>query len=115
MRIKPGDPNSRFKGPGPGSYNPRVDYAKENLGTVKIGTGTRDQGKALPGGKDAPGPGQYTLGTSLSGPAFGIGTSQRDESKGQDIPGPGQYHVPTYIANLPRYMMPDRPESLRFL
>ena len=57
MRIKPDDPNSRFRAPGPGQYNPRVDYAKENLGAVKIGTGTRDQGKALPGGKDAPGPG----------------------------------------------------------
>lgn len=75
MRIKPEDPSSRFKGPGPGSYNPRVDCAKENQGAVKIGTSTRDQGKAMPGSKDAPGPGQYTVGTSLSGPAFGIGTS----------------------------------------
>jgi hypothetical protein len=41
--------------PGPGAYNPKVDYAKENIGGVKIGTGKRSNKV----GSEAPGPGNY--------------------------------------------------------
>ncbi|TNV81347.1 hypothetical protein FGO68_gene8366 [Halteria grandinella] len=117
MGIKTGGKNFGDKSPGPGQYNPKIDYAKENLGSVRIGTGTRDQGSSVFTGKDMPGPGQYTLGTSLSGPAFGVGTSMRDGGGGGkgEVPGPGSYRLPTHIANLPKYIMPDRPDHLRFL
>jgi hypothetical protein len=65
-----------FNSPGPGQYNPKVEYAKENIGGIKIGTGTRDS-RGLTGGKDVPGPGQYNAGGNLGGPAFGIGTGSR--------------------------------------
>jgi len=116
MRPRTSGAESNLKSPGPGSYDPRVDYAKENLGQVKIGTSTRNSIKSL---AEVPGPGQYTVGGSLGGPAFGIGSSNRNDGSSmktkQYVPGPGAYHVPTHIANLPRYIMPDRPDSLRYL
>ena len=119
MRMKTSGKSFAEKSPGPGQYNPKIDYAKENLGSVRIGTGKRDNGGALPGGKDIPGPGQYTVGTALGGPAFGIGSSQREDggaAKQKDgVPGPGSYRLPTHIANLPKYIMPDRSDNLRFL
>ena len=118
MRIRTASKNSLDKSPGPGHYNPKVDYAKENLGGVKIGTGNRSQHTTL-GGKEVPGPGQYDLGSSMAGPAFGIGSSTREDGSASkskmQTPGPGSYKVPTYIANLPKYSMPDRPDNLRFL
>lgn len=117
MRPKTSSLSDLNKSPGPGAYNPKFDVSKENLGACKIGTGTRDAGKNIPGGKEVPGPGAYAPRTSLGGPAFGIGSSMRDEvnPKSLGTPGPGHYKVPTYIANLPKYTMPDRPESLRYL
>jgi hypothetical protein len=63
------------KAPGPGQYDPKIDYAKENIGGVKIGTSLRDSKNMISGG--APGPGNYNITGSLGGPAFGIGSSNR--------------------------------------
>lgn len=106
------------KCPDPGTYNPRDSYTKENLGTCKIGTGTRDGNTQLPGGKEVPGPGNYNIRGSLGGPSFGIGSSMRDALGGMNDKnslGPGHYHVPTYTGNLPKYTMPDRPDNLRYI
>ena len=72
----------------------------------------------LPGGVNVPGPGQYTLSGTINGPSFGIGSSNRESIGGAGkkfTPGPGHYKVPTYIANLPKYTMPDRPDNLRYI
>jgi Sperm-tail PG-rich repeat len=101
--------------PGPGAYQPKIAISKENLGNIKIGTSKRENRNS---GVFVPGPGAYTLNTSLGGPAFGIGSSTRDGSPAKtknQTPGPGYYKVPTHIANLPRYVMPDRPDNLRFI
>ena len=82
MRLKTGAKSGLNKSPGPGAYNPKIDFSKENLGGIKIGTGTRDSHGALAGAKEVPGPGQYELKRSLNGPAFGIGTSQREHGSG---------------------------------
>ena len=69
------------------------------------------------GGKEVPGPGSYTMSGVLGGPAYAIGSSNRAKSKAtsDQTPGPGHYKVPTYIANLPKYTMPDRAENLRYI
>ena len=79
MRVKTNQKSGADKSPGPGAYNPKLEYLKENLGGVKIGTGTRDSKGALPGGKEVPGPGAYVISGTMSGPAFGIGTSHRED------------------------------------
>lgn len=61
--------------PGPGQYNPSVDYAKENLGGIKIGTSKRSGNKEL---ENVPGPGNYQAYNSIGlGPGFGFGTGSR--------------------------------------
>lgn len=82
--LKQGNSNA----PGPGAYNPRVEYAKENIGGVRIGTSTRDS-KGMLGGKDVPGPGQYNSSGNLGGPAYGIGSGSRATLKKDHTPGPG--------------------------
>jgi hypothetical protein len=64
--------------PGPGQYNPRVDYAKENLGGVKIGTSPRGFKYNNEG---VPGPGNYNVHGRLGGPAYGIGSGSRSNAK----------------------------------
>lgn len=97
--------------PGPGAYNPSVEYSKENLGGVKIGTSIRNKQSS----DNPPGPGNYNVGGRLGGPAFGIGTGIRSGAKSDQTPGPGHYKLPSYVANLPKYSMPDQPESLRYI
>jgi len=50
--------------PGPGAYNPSLDYAKENLGGVKIGTNPRGNNYR---GDGVPGPGNYNVSGRLGG------------------------------------------------
>ena len=117
MRVKTHIKTSNEMAPGPGAYNPKFSVSKENLGNVKIGTSKRDT-RGLPGGASVPGPGQYTLSGTNNGPSFGIGSSHRDglgASGAKNTPGPGHYKVPTYIANLPKYTMPDRADNLRYI
>ena len=64
--------------PGPGAYNPRVDYSKENPGSIKIGTSPRNSKFNTEG---VPGPGNYNVTGRLGGPAYGIGTGSRSNSK----------------------------------
>lgn len=78
MGLKTSIKTSNQFTPGPGAYQPKIALSKENLGNIKIGTSKRDN-RNDPGVK-VPGPGAYTLGTTISGPAFGIGSSTRDGS-----------------------------------
>jgi len=103
---------ARHSTPGPGNYNPRVDPAKENLGNVKIGTSKRD---GLYGGKsNSPGPGNYKMGGSVNGPQYGFGSGSRGKAKASDIPGPGHYKVPYRVAEVPKYIIPDKPEEFKW-
>lgn len=81
--------------PGPGTYNPRVDYSKENLGGVRIGTSPRGS-KYL--GDGVPGPGNYNVGGRIGGPAYGMGSGSRSNAKIEQTPGPGHYKLPYYVA-----------------
>lgn len=67
------------------------------------------------GGKENPGPGSYSMYGGLGGPAYAIGSGSRGKMTLDNTPGPGHYKVPTYIANLPKYTMPDRSENLRYI
>ena len=77
MGVKTSMKTSNLFTPGPGAYQPKIAISKENLGNIRIGTSKRDNRN---GGVNVPGPGAYTLGSTIAGPAFGIGSSTRDGS-----------------------------------
>lgn len=81
------------------------------MGGIRIGTSKRN---GLHNSIDGPGPGNYSQGNLLGGPNYGFGTGSRGKGHTDDTPGPGYYKVPYYIANLPRYAMPDRKEEFKY-
>lgn len=55
-----------------------------------------------------PGPGEYKIiERAIEGPKFGFGTGLRKVPRRDESPGPGAYKVPTKIANLPQYALPN--------
>lgn len=97
--------------PGPGAYNPALNYSKENLGGVKIGTSKRQDLLS----SDAPGPGNYNISAGINSSSYAFGTGSRRDNKMDPTPGPGHYKAPCYVGNVPRYCIPDRNESLRYI
>lgn len=79
---------------------------------MKIGTSPRG---AKYDRNDIPGPGNYNVTGRIGGPSYGIGSSNRNHGHVDSTPGPGHYKLPVYVASLPRYQMPDKPESLRYV
>jgi len=80
--------------PGPGQYTPNADQIKGAIGSLggKMGTSKRSD---EPGKSDAPGPGNYNLGSSLrDSHSYGFGTGKRSDLYGRNgAPGPGNYTV----------------------
>lgn len=62
-----------------------------------------------------PGPGQYPLDSTLKGPRFGFGTDKRHKPAKDSSPGPGAYKVPTKIADVPKYVIPNQKEEHKFV
>ncbi|CAI2363649.1 unnamed protein product [Moneuplotes crassus] len=79
--------NQRVKSPGPNNYNPNGGQILQKNPTWKIGTEKRRPISARNG---TPGPGNYTITSCKSGPAYGI-TGKRKQHKRTNTPGPGQY------------------------
>ena len=72
--------------PGPGQYELRVEAGPG----VKIGKETKES-RDMTTRREVPGPGQYDQQVHGEGPAFGFGSSQREQVKDSGAPGPGQY------------------------
>lgn len=79
--------------PGPGAYNPSLEYSLEKFPSVRIGKSKRDIAYSRFNG---PGPASYSMDFStLSGPRWKIGSSVRTMFRVNETPGPGLYKIPT--------------------
>lgn len=97
--------------PGPGKYQPNFSNKGDDRASL-IGTGQRS---SISVGKKGPGPGAYNVhGTGVS-LTYSIGNSVRKAARADKVPGPGQYHVPYYVAEVPRYQMPNKSDEWRFV
>lgn len=99
---------SNEKIPGPGDYEPRVDYVRTRPTSAKylpflfrIGNSKRNETKT----SMAPGPGSYNYKDSVEGPSWGFGKSMRNGGSNPSQPGPGQYEIPSTIAQVASYAM----------
>jgi hypothetical protein len=78
--------------PGPGAYDPSLDYSCEKFPSYRIGTSKRETNINRFNG---PGPASYSMDlTSLSGPKWKIGNSMRKMFRQTETPGPDVYNVP---------------------
>lgn len=101
--------------PGPGAYTPSTKIVIESQPGVVINSGPT-RGKTLFTNKRVPGPGTYTVGSTLSGPKYGFGVGRRCEYKQtQCAPGPGAYHVPCTFANVENYKIPTKNLAFSFV
>jgi hypothetical protein len=82
------------KAPGPGKYDPKTEYVLESQPNFGIGKSEKKFETELErNSKFIPGPGTYGNSTSLSGPKWGFGSSERVQEKKMNVPGPGAYNV----------------------
>jgi len=44
-----------------------------------------------------------------------IGISGRGKDKDNGVPGPGQYHIPVKFAWTPKYLLPSKPEEVKYI
>ena len=72
--------------PGPGQY----EIKKESGVGVVIGKDSKES-KDMSTRREVPGPGQYDHHSSKDTPAYGFGSSEREQMKDSGAPGPGQY------------------------
>lgn len=64
----------------------------------------------------SPGPGAYNPRTGLFTKSGGmIGISGRGKDKDNGVPGPGQYHIPVKFAWTPKYLLPNKPEVVKYI
>jgi hypothetical protein len=82
------------KAPGPGKYDPKAEFVMESAPVFGVGRSAKKFESELErNGKLVPGPGTYGSPTSLAGPKWGFGSSERAQEKKMNVPGPGAYKV----------------------
>ena len=97
--------------PGPGTHNPTFQPTKTKYPNYSMGLKIKQQKDTT---SIVPGPGTYVNSSEklkLKSPSFGFGTSKRPVLTGSTkfmTPGPGHYKVPTRIADVPSFAMPNR-------
>jgi Sperm-tail PG-rich repeat len=80
--------------PGPGKYDPKVDYVLESPPRIALVKSNKSFETDLEkNSKDLPGPGSYPKASTLTGPKWGFGSTSRTPEKDQKIPGPGAYNI----------------------
>ena len=113
MGVKFNDKDDNWQ-PAPGTYQPDISSIKGDPKAGLFGAGQRSN---IAAGKKGPGPGAYNT-TNYRGTdpmSYSIGASKRANDKDKGVPGPGHYHVPYYVADVPRYQMPYKPDEWRFV
>lgn len=101
--------------PGPGAYNPNHKVIIETYPGIVVTTGPRTE-KDFRTCKDDPGPGAYSVVSTLSGPKCKFGKSKRNsKSMTEFVPGPGAYKIPCMFARAERYKLPDKKLSYSFV
>jgi len=99
--------------PGPGTYEPDFKSNSNTLPSYSM-KGRHEELKRLV----VPGPGSYesSLKDKKSAPQFGFGSSpQREPIKKTLSPGPGGYRIPSSIADVPAFALPNRPDEFKYI
>ncbi len=104
--------------PGPGSHSPTVVPSKQRAPQFSMGA---KLSSSLTRNEYVPGPGTY-VNTSekmkQTAPSFGFGTSKRPDIGGNAknaVPGPGSYKLPTRIADVPDFAMPNKKAESKYV
>lgn len=108
-----GDEKQQKNTPGPGNYDPDYKAGVEKKPAYSM-KGRYKAEKRL----DVPGPGTYNKSfvDQKSAPKFGFGSSpQREPIKKTLSPGPGGYRIPSMIADVPTYSLPNRPDEFKYI
>lgn len=98
--------------PGPGSHSPSMEPSRQKSPVYSMGARLASPmaNKTI----YVPGPGSYANDSeklkAAKAPSFGFGTSKRPDmaSNGKNPgPGPGTYKLPTRVANVANFAMPN--------
>lgn len=101
--------------PGPGAYNPNHKVVTETYPGIFVSTGPRTE-KDFRTCKDDPGPGAYSVSSTLTGPKCRFGRAKRNtKSLTGFVPGPGAYKIPCMFARAERYKLPEKRLSYSFV
>eukprot|EP00347_Sterkiella_histriomuscorum_P004104 403361737 len=101
--------------PGPDAYNsliPGLQTQKKQPSFV-FGHGPKTA-RDLTSRRIVPGPGTYDL-KNKSSLAMSFTQTQRLKVKYDENPGPGTYKLPVKFADVPKYLIPNRDDSLKFV
>lgn len=104
--------------PGPGTHSPTGVVGKSRAPVYSMGGKLKS---SLTRNEYVPGPGQYVNSAERlkqSSPSFGFGTSQRPDiggKKNMQVPGPGAYKLPSKIADVPDFAMPNRQGESKYV
>ena len=97
------DVKLRHHFPGPGNYDPKNSMTSSKMPAWVIGKSE----KGIVVDKDSkilPGPGSYSKSSTLGGPMWRFGNSDRTVSSPPAIPGPGAYQIKPTLGNSPPYV-----------
>ena len=87
--------------PGPGQYEPNVQFVKEKGPQYKVGSEHRMKGEINTA--YVPGPGQYEIDRNPKGKKAKFGSEPRGLKKFNETPGPGYYKLPQVTGHLAHY------------
>ena len=103
--------------PGPGQYDLQNSPGSKNrrAPAYSLGSGNRIDMANSKTTKFVPGPANYSASDTFylkrTSPNFGFGTSKRPDIAGNKkfmTPGPGSYKVPSKLANVQDFALPNR-------
>ena len=101
--------------PGPGAYNPNFKVVAEQYPGIVLSTGPRTE-KDFSTKRCVPGPGKYSLNTTLNPSGIKFGSGKKCTHKvDRDIPGPGAYKIPCKFGNTQPYQIPGKNLSYSFV
>lgn len=103
--------------PGPGTHSPSGQVVKHHAPVYSMGSKLKS---TLTRNEYVPGPGTYVNSAEklkTAAPSFGFGTSKRPEigKTKMVVPGPGSYKLPSKIADVPDFAMPNRKPESKFV
>ena len=94
LRSRPVEKNDKQRAPGPGKYSPNTSLVMETVPSAAIAKSPKIFETELEKvTKHVPGPGTYSNSTTLAGPKWGFGSSDRKPEIVKEVPGPGSYDI----------------------
>ena len=109
---------SKMNVPGAGTYEPRPKMTQSQGPFFSMGLKLKGD-LIAPTAKVVPGPGAYTgvaENTQKAAPRYGFGSSKRGEmAKMTGTPGPGSYKLPTKVADVQAFALPNQKAEYKFV